>query len=188
MRTSRAIRSRTAALTTTEHAVLTVLTVETRHRAVSGYDLLKLVEKSVGYIWTPTKSHLYAVLPRLVERGLATQRSAPAVRGPERQLYRVTKKGERLTRMWLEEPVPGDSQLFMLKTFYGGLQSPDSLVAHYRQYVVDRQEYLDVLRAVELTNTRTGHDYFHYFLLQLGIQKTELEIAWAENAIAELER
>jgi hypothetical protein len=100
----------------------------------------------------------------------------------------VTKKGERLTRMWLEEPVPGDSQLFMLKTFYGGLQSPDSLVAHYRQYVVDRQEYLDVLRAVELTNTRTGHDYFHYFLLQLGIQKTELEIAWAENAIAELER
>lgn len=188
MRTSRPIRPRTAALTTTEYAVLTVLTVETRHRAVSGYDLLKLVEKSVGYIWTPTKSHLYAVLPRLVQRGLATQRSAPAVRGPERQLYRVTKKGERLTRMWLEEPVPGDSQLFMLKTFYGGLQSRDSLVAHYRQYVADRQEYLDVLRAVELTNTRTGHDYFHYFLLQLGIQKTELEIAWAENAIAELER
>lgn len=188
MRTSRATRPRTAVLTTTEYAVLTVLTVETRDRALSGYDLLKLVEKSVGYIWTPTKSHLYAVLPRLVERGLATQRSAPGVRGPERQLYRVTRKGERLVRMWLEEPVPGDSQLFMLKAFYGGLQSREALVAHYRQYVADRKDYLEVLRAVEPTNTRTGHDYFHYFLLELGIRRTEQEIAWAEATIEELER
>jgi PadR family transcriptional regulator, regulatory protein AphA len=188
MRTSRVARPRTASLTTTEFAVLTVLTVETQAGPVSAYDLLKLVEKSVGYIWTPTKSHLYAVLPRLVERGLATQRSAPGVRGPERHLYRVTKKGERLVRQWLEEPVPGDTQLFMLKVFYGGLQSREALVAHYRQYVLDRQEYLDVLRAVEPTNTRTGHDYFHYFLLRFGIERAEHEILWAESAIEELER
>lgn len=188
MRTSRATRPRTGVLTTTEFAVLTVLTVETVCRAVSGYDLLKIVERSVGYVWKPTKSHIYAVLPRLVERGLATRRSAPGERGPERQLYRVTPRGERLARAWLEEPVPGDQDLFLLKVFYGGLMSRDALAAHYRQYRDDRQAALDDLRALEPTNTRTGHDYHHYFLLRLGIERAEHEIRWAEETLEELER
>lgn len=128
------------------------------------------------------------MLPRLVERGLATRRSAPGARGPERQLYRVTKKGERLARAWLEEPVSGDQQLFFLKAFYGGLQSREALLAHYRRYRDDRRSFLDELRAVEPTNTRRGHDYFHYFLLRLGIESAELEVAWADAAVEELER
>ena len=187
MRTSRAARPRTAALTTTEFAVLTVLSVETQDRAVSGYDLLRIVERSVGYIWKPTKSHIYAVLPRLVERGLATRRTAPGARGPERQLYRVTPKGERLARAWLEEPVPGDQYLFFLKVFYGGLISREALAGHYRQYREDRQAMLDELRELEPTNTRTGHDYHHYFLLRLGIERAEHEIRWADETLEELQ-
>ena len=80
MRTSRAVRPRTGTLTTTEYAVLTVLAVETPCVALSGYDLLKIVERTTRYFWKPTKSHLYAVLPRLVERGLATRRAAPSTR------------------------------------------------------------------------------------------------------------
>lgn len=187
MRTSRATRPRTGVLTTTEFAVLTVLTVETQGRAISGYDLLKVVERSVGYLWKPTKSHLYSVLPRLVERGLATRRSAPGERGPDRQLYRVSKKGERLARAWLEETVPGDQELFRLKVFYGGLMSREALLAHYRQHREDRQAALDELRAIEPTNTRTGHDYFHYFLLRLGIERAEHDVRWTEEALQELE-
>jgi hypothetical protein len=39
-----------------------------------------------------------------------------------------------------------------------------------------------------INNTRQGHDYYHYFLLRLGIEHAELEIRWAEDAIEELER
>ncbi len=186
MRTSRATRPRTGLLTTTEFAVLTVLTVETQGRSISGYDLLKAVETSVGYVWKPTKSHLYAVLPRLVERGLATRRSAPGDRGPERQLLRVTKRGERLAKAWLEEPVPGDQDLFLLKAFYGGLQSREALVAHYRQFREDREAVLAELSGIE--NTRRGHDYYHDFLLQLGIRRATDEIRWAEETLEALDR
>jgi DNA-binding PadR family transcriptional regulator len=186
MRTSRATRPRTAALTTTEFAVLTVLTVETQHRPLSGYDLLKIVEQTVGYLWKPTKSHIYSVLPRLVERGLATRRSAPGERGPDRQLYRVTAKGDRLAREWLEEPVTGDPQLFFVKAFYGGLQSREALVAHYRRHRDARQASLDDLRGIQ--NDRTGHNYFHYFLLKLGIESAEHEVRWADETLKELER
>ena len=188
MRTRRATRPRTGTLTTTEFAVLTILTVETQASSISGYDLLKAVEKSVGYVWKPTKSHLYAVLPRLVERGLATRRSAPGAKGPERQLYSVTRKGDELARAWLEEPVPGDIDLFLLKAFYGGLQSREALVAHYRQFREDRQAVLEELRSIETTNTRRGHDYYHDFLLQLGLRRAQDDIRWAEESLKELEQ
>ena len=61
---------RTIELTTTEAVALGVLAEGER----SGYDLLKRVESSVGHIWSPAKSQLYAVLPRLVEAGLARRR------------------------------------------------------------------------------------------------------------------
>lgn len=34
--------------------------------------------------------------------------------------------------------------------------------------------WLDQLLAIEPTNTRCGHDYFHYFLLRLGIDHARL--------------
>jgi DNA-binding PadR family transcriptional regulator len=186
MRTSRAVRPRTGTLTTTEYAVLTVLTVETQWVALSGYDLLKIVERTARYFWKPTKSHLYAVLPKLVGRGLATRKAAPGARGPERQLYRVTPKGERVARAWLEEPVPGDADLFHLKVFYGGLQSREALVAHYRRHLEEREAALEELLAIP--NDGRGHNYFHAFLLRLGIERARLDIRWAEDVLKELEQ
>ena len=184
------MRPRTGTLTTTEYAVLTVLTVETQCVALSGYDLLKIVERTTRYFWKPTKSHLYAVLPRLVERGLATRKAAPGARGPERQLYRVTPKGDRLAREWLEEPVPGDKDLFHLKVFYGGLQSREAVVDHYRRHLEEREAALEELLAILLAipKDRRGHNYFHSFLLRLGIESARLDIRWAEDVLKELEQ
>ena len=36
-------------------------------------------------------------------------------------------------------------------------------------------------------DTRTGHDYYHYFLLRRGIERTELDVRWAEDVLRELE-
>ena len=56
------IRS-TEQATLSESAVLGLLADGER----SGYDLLKAIERSVGFFWTPAKSQLYALLPKLVE-------------------------------------------------------------------------------------------------------------------------
>src|SRR6185503_12547690 len=54
-------------LTLTEAAVLALLAIEGE---CSGYDLLKLAQKSVGHVWAPAKSQLYATLGRLTRAGL----------------------------------------------------------------------------------------------------------------------
>ncbi|MGH2932081.1 MAG: PadR family transcriptional regulator [Gaiellaceae bacterium] len=176
--------SRVVQLTVTEGAVLGLLAIEGER---TGYDLLKLARRSVAHVWAPAKSQLYAVLPRLERDGLARSRAGGRDRGPDRRLYRITKGGERALKTWLEAVEPGDRDGFYLKSFLGGLMSPEALVGHYRQFRVDTLEQLAVYQQLEPTNSRRGHDYYHYFLLKLGIEQAELALRWADEVLAELE-
>jgi DNA-binding PadR family transcriptional regulator len=176
-------RART--LTTTEAAVLALLASEGER---SGYDLLKLVGKAIAYMWSPARSHLYAVLPRLVKDGLADVRQVAQERRPDKQLYRITAAGREALDTWLETVEPGNQETFQLKLFVGGLTTDDVLVRHVEQFLEERREFLDELLEIEPTNTRTGHDYYHYFLLRRGIERTELDIRWAEDVLRDLER
>src|SRR5881409_3120288 len=91
----------TARLSLTEYAVLGLLAHA--RTAASGYDLMKAAQRSVGYLWSPSKTQLYAVLGRLVEQGLATRRDVPQDDRPDKSLYRVTPKGRRAMRDWLDD-------------------------------------------------------------------------------------
>ena len=176
-------RPRTRMLTTTEAAVLALLAIEGER---SGYDLLKLVSSAIGYVWAPARSQLYTVLPRLARDGLADVRHVRQQQRPDKQLYRITGAGRDALTAWLETVEPGALDTFFLKLFVGGLTSDDVLVAHVEQFRADRERRLAELRAIEPTNTRRGHDYYHFFLLRLGIERNELELRWADSVLEEL--
>ena len=84
-------------LTATEAALLGLL----RHGEMSGYDLRKLVERSVGYYWTPAKTQIYSSLPRLVEAGLATMRTVRQTDRPDKHLYAITDAGREAVSEWV---------------------------------------------------------------------------------------
>lgn len=154
----------------------------------SGYDLLKQVQRSIGHIWAPAKSQLYGVLRRLVEDRQAKSRRVAQSHRPDKTLYRITRAGEQTLTEWLESVEPGDAQAFYLKLFVGGLTSPKVLIAQVEQFERDTQATLAEYRAVEPTNTRRGHDYYHYLLLRLGIERAEHSLRWAEGVRRELEK
>jgi DNA-binding PadR family transcriptional regulator len=185
VRTRTPARRELATLTTTEAAVLALLEIEGER---SGYDLLKLVSKAIGHVWTPARSRLYAVLPRLVELGLAQSRHVRQARRPDKQLYRITDAGRKSLHAWLDEVEPGAVASFYLKLFVGRLSSHETLIRHVEQFLDDRQGALEILREIEPTNTRTEHDYYHYFLLRHGIECAELDVRWAEDVLRELRR
>src|SRR3954454_11458023 len=99
-------------LTTSEAAVLALLAIEGER---SGYDLLKLVQQAIGHVWSPARSGLYAVLPRLVRGGLASRRTVEQSTRPDKQLYRLTKRGGASLHAWLESVEPGARETFFLK-------------------------------------------------------------------------
>lgn len=178
-------RPRTRTLTLTESAVLALLAIEGER---SGYDLLKLVSKSIGNLWAPARSGLYTVLPRLARAGLAEARHVAQAQRPDKQLYRITEAGRRALAAWHETVDPGSMEAFFLKLFVGGLTTHEKLIEHVEQFIRDTEERLEHLRAIEPTNTRRGHDYYHWFLLRLGIDRRELDLRWAREVLEELRR
>ena len=153
-------RKRTG-LSTTELSVLGLLSSGER----SGYDLKKQAEVGVGYVWTAAKSHIYAVLPRLVAGGYATVRHVEQGRRPDKQVYRITKHGREAFRAWLEEPVDdrsGSRSVFLLKVFFGSDMSREALIAHIER----KREDADA-RARRVPRDRGAHPGRGVVLLRL---------------------
>ena len=111
-------------VTLTECAVLGLLSDRER----SGYDLLKTIERSVGFFWTPARSQLYALLPKLVERGLAKARRVEQDKRPDKTLYRITPAGREALRIGLEQASPAvDRNPFELRIFFGEHMQPGAV-------------------------------------------------------------
>ena len=179
-------RKRTAALSTTELSVLGLLL---SYGERSGYDLKRAAEAGVGYVWTAAKSHVYAVLPRLVESGYATARTVAQERRPDKQVYRITKKGEQAFRDWLEEPAderPGSRSPFLLKVFFGGRMSREALVAHIERKRAEAERELAEYREIEERIRDDQASYHGYVTLRWGLAQAEAWIRWADEILREL--
>ena len=172
-------------LSTTEAAVLALLAMSGER---SGYDLLKQTSRAIGYVWSPAKSQLYAVLTRLERDGLAERRVVAQSTRPDKGLYRITTEGRAAVDAWLETPESGSAERFYLKLFVGGLTTPEVLISHVEGFRRDAEDQLEALLAVEATNVRSGNDRFHYFLLRLGIDRAEQSLAWADWVLDDLRR
>jgi DNA-binding PadR family transcriptional regulator len=173
------------AVSTTEFAILGLLTGGER----SGYDLKKSAEAGIGYVWTAAKSQVYAVLPRLVAGGYATAKHVRQERLPDKQVYRITRRGEEAFAAWLEEPVDYFSSRspFLLKVFFGEKMSPETLATHVRRKREAASEELAEYREIERQIKNDPRSYFGYATLRWGIAQARAWIRWADGLLAELE-
>jgi DNA-binding PadR family transcriptional regulator len=71
------------------HAILGILSIQ----PMSGYDLKKVVNGSVGHFWTADQSQIYRTLATLVTDGLATRRTVPQDDRPNRHVHSITDAG-----------------------------------------------------------------------------------------------
>lgn len=88
--------------TTTSYALLGLLAL----REWTAYELTQQMTRSLGYVWPRAQSGLYAELPSLVERGLATSR-VERVGRRTRTCYAITAAGRAALVGWLSgSPAP----------------------------------------------------------------------------------
>jgi DNA-binding PadR family transcriptional regulator len=115
-----------ASATRTELAVLGLLAWSGES---TGYELHKRAGRSVGFIWAPARSQLYAVLKRLDAAGLVSGRKIAQSDRPDKRLFSVTDAGMATLREWLDrvEPIePEDRDGVLLKLFFGAFGDPDA--------------------------------------------------------------
>jgi DNA-binding PadR family transcriptional regulator len=165
-------------LTATEYAVLGLLT----HGEKSGYDLRKAAERSVGYFWTPAKSRIYAILPRLVDAGLVRRRDVAQASRPDKQLYRLTAKGEEALRRWVAEgelEAETSRNTLLVKVFFGDLAEPDQILEQIRQRRLEMEQLKRELEAIEARGT---DDVYPHLTRLYGLEYAKAIIRWAKAA------
>lgn len=173
--------------TITELALLAFLA----HGPHSGYDLQKKIAGSVAYFWSPAKSRIYAVLPRLVERGFATSEDVPQETRPDKQIYRITERGREAVRAWLDDPsVEPDTSRnpILLKLFFGREADPSALVEMVEQRRRELVALLAELEAIELKIRDREEDFYGYLTLRWGLLRLRATIAWCDDALAALRK
>jgi PadR family transcriptional regulator, regulatory protein AphA len=175
-----------ARVPTTTYAILGMLTFG----EMSGYTLAKFVERSVGYFWSPARSQIYTELRRLVSLGYAREREIAQQDRPDKRLYRITPRGERALRLWLNDPqVEPDTfkSPFLLKVFFGGLVDRETLLAQVKESRRQAQETLRELKVLEQQIKDQESLFYPYLTLKSGLAHHAATVRWADEAIKDLE-
>ena len=173
-------------LPVTSYAVLGLLTFGEH----SGYELMKLIENSIGFFFTPAKSQIYGELKRLVSLGYAREREVAQDRRPDKRLFAITARGQTALREWLEsgEVAPDEVKSpFMVKLFFGQHMSRESLLAQLKRVREEARDKLEHLKLIE-TAIKGQEPLFHpYLTLKCGLTYTRATIRWADETIKEIE-
>ena len=157
----------------------------------SGYELHKLAEGSVGFIWAPARSQLYAVLKRLEGAGLVSGRHVVQADRPDKRLFRITDAGTATLRAWLDEvePIePEDRDGLLLKLFFGASGDPEAGRRQLQDYRERTAQRLATYREIERTSPgETSSAALHQAAQPPhGDRPDGGRVAWSDEALAAL--
>ena len=146
----------------------------------SGYDLLKLFEKSMANVWPATQSQLYGELNKLADAGLI-EVSDVGPRG--RKEYRITEDGRAELRRWVANPQhdPPFRDAGLLRVFLLG----EVPLAQAREHVIAMAEHAkaEVKRLEELRDSTDWTDgdglFYSRAALEFGLRMNATEADWA---------
>jgi DNA-binding PadR family transcriptional regulator len=172
----------------TRYAVLGLL----NSSPMTGYQMRKIYERSLGHFWSESYSHLYAILKVLETEGLATSTVEPGDGRPDRRVYAITEAGREVLTEWLARPAdePRERVEVLLKVFHGGAVGPavvaghlgtfraqqEALLARYAQYAADLQEHMA---------EDPSHDYI-LLTLRCGQAISKALREWCDESLATL--
>jgi PadR family transcriptional regulator AphA len=171
--------------TTTEAALLGLLVLE---GPSSAYDLVRAVAGSIGFFFTPARSHVYDVLPRLERQGWARHTVVEQATRPDKRVYRATREGRRTLASWVAEPDGEDTDraVLLLKVYFGEVVAPEVTIERLETLHERARAALDRYREIDARNAGSDADFFPLLTLRHGIERTWSTIRWTEDALARI--
>jgi DNA-binding PadR family transcriptional regulator len=177
----------------------------------TGYDLLRIFDRTVGFVWHAPHTQIYPELRRLEEAGLLEATEVP--RGPKgsKREYRITDAGLAALRELASTPVAParEKDPYRLKAAYLEWADPEGAREQFRLHVAHYERWLEawrdmaqkirdrsepILRERLAVRPSEEHDAIvaaKAFAYDGLIARAEMEIAWAKRGLElvdELER
>ncbi len=173
-------------LNSTSYTILGGLSVQPN---LSGYDMRKGIQNSIGYFWAESFGQIYPALKRLASEGLIAASDSSSNGRKRRQTYVITDKGRTALHQWLALPFHNEPPRneFLLKLFFGREAAPGVAAAHVRDLNERNRRMLDTLTKIEasIPSHQSINPHLPYWMLTLGLGKalTGAALEWGENAL-----
>ena len=167
------------------HAILTALLEED----LSGYELAKRFDRSLGYFWRASHQQIYKDLRKMSDNGWVGSRSVEQTGKPNKVIYSLTRLGKDTLDQWMHaagKVQPGKDDL-LVKLFNVGHSDSTPILAELDIREREAQERLALYLQLRgkhyntpeaLPDTQKGR----YLTLLLGIRQEELNLQWYDDA------
>ncbi|GIW13245.1 MAG: PadR family transcriptional regulator [Tepidiforma sp.] len=157
---------------------------------LSGYEITRRFEQSVGYFWHARAQQIYPELARLESEGLVIGRAVPQAGRPDKRVYTITSRGLDELTAWVLTPSPLTltKDEFLVKVWSYGLVDPAAALAALEQHRRQQEERLAAYRAIEAAFEGAHPEAVPpaflgpYLTLRAGITFVESFLAWADDA------
>lgn len=186
------------------HAILGVLSAV----PMTGYELVRYFNGSVGYVWSAPQSQIYPELRRMEQEGLVLATVAARGQRAEKRIYSITAAGEAELERWAAEVMeyPPDRDPVRLKVIFFDLAPFEAAraqlhahIAHYTQRLAQWQERTENLRSrrAPLVRSRLAARpaeqhaaivEFKAFAFEGQIARARAEIEWAQRGLELIDR
>lgn len=115
------------------HALLALLTAQ----PMSGYDVTKVFDRSVTFVWHAPHSQIYPELRRMEIDGLIVAESSPRGKHGIKRIYSVTATGREELRRWVCEQTPPEQvrDAQRLKSAYLEFDDFDNARRHFKAHL-----------------------------------------------------
>jgi DNA-binding PadR family transcriptional regulator len=169
-------------------AILVCLT----ERPMTGYELAKTFDASIGFFWKADHQQIYRELSKLRDRGHVQAREVVQSGKPNKLVYTPTAEGKAAFRHWAARPsTPASIKDDLLIRLYA-LDSVDieplrtDLMARLEHHRDRYERYERILKKRFPQDTASPADMGKLLGLHIGLRYERTVAEWCEEAIAAL--
>ncbi|MGY4367366.1 DNA-binding PadR family transcriptional regulator [Bradyrhizobium sp. LB1.3] len=170
-------------------AILACLT----ERPMTGYELAKTFDSSIGFFWKADHQQIYRELSKLRDRGYIQGREVVQTGKPNKLIYTLTPEGRTALRHWAARPSTPPSIKDDLLVRLHALDSIDieplraDLMARLEHHRDRRENYERILKKRFPEGAASGVlDLGNLLLLQLGARHEQMVANFCEEALEAL--
>jgi len=155
------------------------------HDSLTGYDIKKEVELSIGNFVKASHGSLYPALKKLAAKSFLTMKEAPQ-NGRMKKYYQATELGKEAFLDWLVSPLDPNALTTSLlaKVYFFNELSPEVRIEQFQAYEIHIQQILQDLEKLEgqyFSENENEANYYGMSTLYYGLQNAQGVLRWLKH-------
>lgn len=161
-------------------------------KPMTGYELKKVIEQSIGFFWYESNGNIYPVLKNLEKEGFIRKETVIQDGKPNKNIFWITKEGRVEFQKWLPE-APTQMNVkneLLLKVFFGGYTDPETTIGHLLKIKEEMLEVSEVLKAIDKAHQELEKPYYQnpdifypHLTLLCGMKFQETMLEWIDESV-----